>query len=208
MKTYMKNIAGIILLLLSLSLSAQVVEKYGTVTINGTILPVLYTETDTILLAEGYLDEINISAPRSFTNNNERKLYYRYRRYAAVVYPYAVKAIRIFRELEETTQGMKKRKKKRTVRRLQRELKKDFTDELKKLTKTQGRILVNMIEKELDTPMYTLLKNLKGSFSARYWQTMGSFYDYDLKEGYIRGQDPILDMVLDDFDVSYEHVPE
>ncbi|HMR44139.1 MAG TPA: hypothetical protein PKC40_09905, partial [Saprospiraceae bacterium] len=36
-----------------------------------------------------------------------------------------------------------------------------------------------------------------------YWSTMGWFYGHQLKEGYIIGQDPILDIVLEDFDVSY-----
>lgn len=184
--------------------SGQIVEEHGTVTINGVIMPVIYTDEDTILLAEeNYFDAVSVSAPRAFKDNQERRLYYKYRRYATVVYPYAKEAIRIFRELESSTEGLKQRKRKKQVRKLQKELKEDFTDQLKGLTKTQGRILVNMIEKELDTPLYELLKEWKGGLSARYWQTVGSMFDYDLKEGYIRGKDPIMDMVLDDFDVSY-----
>ncbi len=199
------SLASFILVLLwNSNTKAQIIEEHGTVTINGMILPVIYTDNDTILLAEdGYFDAISVSAPRTFKNNQERRLYYKYRRYATIVYPYATEAIRIFRELEESTDGLKKRKRKKEVRRLQKELKEEFTDQLKGLTKTQGRILVNMIEKELDTPLYELLKEWKGGVSARYWQTVGSMFDYDLKEGYIRGDDPILDMVLDDFDISY-----
>ena len=60
-----------------------------------------------------------------------------------------------------------------------------------------------MIERELDTPFHTLVKSLRGSFTAGYWQTLGKLYGYDLKEGYIHGQDPIMDAVLNDFDISY-----
>lgn len=194
----------LIILLFSNLISAQIVEAHGSVRVNGVILPVVYTDQDTFVLAEeDYFSTIVVTAPRYFNSTAEQRLYYKYRRYAADVYPYAKRAIQIFRELEQSTEGLNKRKRKKEVRQLQRDLKDEFTDPLKKLTKTQGRILVNMIEKELDTPLYDLLKEWKGGFSATYWQTVGSFFDYDLKEGYIRDKDPIMDMVLDDYDLSY-----
>ena len=61
-----------------------------------------------------------------------------------------------------------------------------------------------MIEKELDKPFYDLLKNLRGSFTASYWSTMGRMYGYRFKDGYIEGEDPVMDAVLHDFDVSYK----
>ena len=120
------------------------------------------------------------------------------------VYPYAVEAIKIFRESERITHTMKKRKRKKHFKRLQKELKKEFEEPLKKLTKTQGLILTKMIEKELNTPMYTLIKNLRGRTTATFWSTMGRFYGYRLKDGYKEGQDPILDAVLTDFDISHK----
>jgi len=86
---------------------------------------------------------------------------------------------------------------------LQRELKKEFEDPLKNLSKTQGRILVHMIERELDTPLHFLIKELKGGLTATYWSTAGSFFGYHLKRGYIEGEDPIMDIVLADFDVTH-----
>ena len=61
-----------------------------------------------------------------------------------------------------------------------------------------------MIEYELDTPMFVLLSNVKSRFSAAKWQTLGKMYGYNLKEGYIPGDDPIMDAILQDFDISYE----
>lgn len=187
----------------------QIEEEMGTITINGVILPVIYTANDTIILAEdGYLSTVNVTAPRKFLNNNDRWLYYKYRRYAAIVYPYAKKAIGIFRRLEEATADMNNRDRNKVVRKLKKELKDEFKDPLKKLTKLQGRILVEMVEKELETNLYDLLKEWNSGFSARFWHTLGSMNEYDLKEPYIRGKDPILDMVLDDFDLTYGYDDE
>lgn len=160
---------------------------------------------DTLILAS--LDDVTVSTPRSFNSDEEYRRFRRYRRYALKVYPYAVEAIRIFREMEQETEDMKKRDRNKHIRHLQKEMKEKFSDPLKDLTKTQGMILIKMIEKELDTPMYFLIKDLRSGFTARYWKVVGDLYGHDLKEGYIEGQDPVLDAVLNDLDVSYDMRP-
>jgi len=169
-------------------------------TIDGEIVIARITDDDTLYIAD--LDYVSITSKRLFENREEYMLYLRYRRYANKVYPYAVEAIRIFRELDQVTKDMKKRHRNRHIRDLNNELKEKFGDPLKDLSKTQGIILVHMIEKELDTPLYFLIKDLRSGITARYWNTLGSLFGYKLREGYIRAEDPILDMVLDDFDIS------
>ncbi len=204
----MKHIVQIFsLLLITTSLIAQNAERREKLKINGEIVTALITEdNDTILIAD--LDEFSVSSLRSFESREDELRYRKYRKYAAKVYPYAVEGIRIFRETEYVTQNMSKRKRRKHIKRLQKELKKEFKTPLKKLSKTQGKILVKMIEKELDTPFYSLLKNLRGTFQAMYWNNMSKLYGYRLKEGYNQGKDPILDAVLHDFDISHEVDPE
>lgn len=158
---------------------------------------------DTVLLADD-LAEVSITALRSFKNKADRIRYHRYKRYAVKVYPYAVKAIKIFREVEVATATMKNRKRRKYIRKLQKDYEREFKEPLKRLTKTQGKILIKMIEKELDDDFYNLLKGLRGGLNARVWQTAGKFYGYNLKDGYVKGEDPILDAVLGDLNISYE----
>ena len=173
------------------------------VEIEGQILWQTITEEgDTILYTT--LGEVGVTEPRTFASRRDRLIYKRWLRYAIIVYPYAKEAIQIFRELESETHGMKKRHRKKRVKQLQRELKEKFEDPMKNLTKLQGKLLIKMIEKELDTPMYDLLKTWRGGATATYWSTLSRFYGYRLKEGYVPGQDPLMDAVLQDFDVSYE----
>ena len=157
---------------------------------------------DTLVLAQ--LDAISISSPRTFASKEEYDKYQRYKYYASKVYPYAAEAIRIFKETEYVTSNMKKKHRRKHIKKLQKELKTEFKKPLKNLTKTQGKILMKMIEKELDTPMYFLIKDLRNGLTATYWSTLGKLYGYKMKEGYVRGKDPILDAVLDDLDISYE----
>ncbi len=187
--------------LLTLTLSAQ--NERGYTKVNGQYYPYVVDDCgDTLIVAE--LSDISVSSPEAFDSEEDYKLYRRYRRYAQQVYPYAIDAIRIFRETEYITQNMSKKERKRYVRRLQKELKEKFETPLKKMSKTQGRVLYRMIERELDTPIYFLIKDLRGGLTARYWATVAGFYGHKLKEGYAEGDDPIMDMVLDDFDISYE----
>lgn len=178
-------------------------ERRQTVVIEGNILEQIITENgDTLLLAS--LKDISISSPRTFKNRDEYLLYMRYRRYALVVYPYAKEAIRIFRETERATTEMRERERKRYIRKLQKELETEFEDPLKNLTRTQGYVLVKMVERELDTNMFELIKSLRGGVTASYWGTFSRFYGFQLKDGYVVGNDPILDVVLQDFDISYK----
>lgn len=189
-------------LLVANLLFAQPNEKTEKLTIDGQVVTALITETDTILIAD--LGDVSVSSLRSFSDKKDYRRYLKYRRYAAKVYPFAAQGIRIFKEMEVATASMNKRKRKKHIRRLQRELKKEFKQPLKGLTRTQGKILVKMIEKELDRDFYGLMKELRGSVTASYYHGFSKMYGYDLKKKYTEGDDPILDAVLKDFDLSYE----
>ena len=84
------------------------------------------------------------------------------------------------------------------------ELKKEFADPLKKLTKTQGMILMKMIEKELDKSMHRIIRELRGGLNATYWSTAAGMFGHKLRKGYEPGLDPVLDAVLNDLDTSYK----
>ncbi|MEL6802305.1 MAG: DUF4294 domain-containing protein, partial [Bacteroidota bacterium] len=161
----------------------------GTTVIDGTTYNYMVDECgDTLILAQ--LEEMSVSSPEQFENDEEYKLYRKYRYYARKVYPYAIEAVRLFREVQYMTQNMSRRDRRRYIRRLQRELKEDFEEPLKKMSKTQGKVLIRMIEREIGEPIYFLIKDLKGGFTARYWATLAGFYGHRLKHGYVEGEDP------------------
>jgi len=171
-------------------------------TLNGRVMTAMVTENGDTLIMEK-LDDISITSLRAFKSEEDYLKYMKFRRYAAIVYPYAKQAIKIFKETEYVTANMNKRKRKKHIKRLQDDLKIQFEDPLKKLTKLQGKIMMKMIERELDKNMYDLIAGLRGKFTAFYWNNASKLYSYDLKEGYNEGKYEILDAVLQDFDISY-----
>jgi hypothetical protein len=143
---------------------------------------------------------VRISSKRNFKNTDEQKLYYRYVRACRKVYPYALQAIELYQEIQEETEDMSKGKRRRHVRREHKELKEDFKEQMKNLSKTEGKVLIKMIERQLDKPFYDLVKETRGGTTATYWNALGKMYGYDLKKGYEVGTDPLLDDALLDYD--------
>jgi hypothetical protein len=177
-------------------------EDMERIQINGEWMYAIVTEDDTLYVAD--LDGTSITMPRKFKSKEDKRRYYKLKRSAQKVYPYAVKAIKIYKETEEVTEGMKRRKRKKYTKSRQKELKAEFEDELKKMTKTQGKVLIAMIERELDTSFFKVLKSIRNGFTATYWNALGKIYGYKLKEKYDPEVDPIMEMVLSDFDINLE----
>ena len=202
MKRSLLIIAFPVLSLLLLSPSAEAQDRKERMTLAGQVVTALITEeNDTLLIAD--LEDVQVTSPRKFKNSEDYRRYMKYRRYAAIVYPYAVEAVRTYRQIEENTEGVKKSKRRKFIRKKKKELKGEFKEPLSKLTKTQGFLLIKMVEKELDVVMFDLIQDTRGGFNAFTWNLLGNLNGFSLKEGYQRGKDPILDMVLDDYDISY-----
>lgn len=182
---------------------APLQAQTGYTKVNGKYFPYVVDDCgDTLIVAQ--LNDVSVSSPEVFETEEEYKLYRRYRIYAQRAYPYAMDAIKTYRETVYITQNMSKRERKRYNKKLQDELKEKFEDPLKKMSKTQGKVLIAMIEKELDMPIYDVIKEMRGGITARYWATLGGLYGHKLKQQYTVGEDWILDLVLRDYDLSYE----
>ncbi len=146
------------------------------------------------------LRPVRITEKRAFKDYKERQQYYLYSRAAKKVYPYAVEALEIYAEWQQETEGLKRRKQRKFAKEQQKELEEQFEAKLKKFTKTEGKVLIKMLERETGKPFHTLIKETRGSVTATYWYNLSSIWGYNLKDGYHIGADPLLDEVLIDYD--------
>ncbi|MBV6442800.1 MAG: hypothetical protein EPGJADBJ_04526 [Saprospiraceae bacterium] len=143
---------------------------------------------------------VRVTSKRNFKNLDEQRLYYRYVRACRKVYPYALQAIELYQNIQDETKDMGKGKKRRYIRKEHKELKEDFKEQMKNLSKTEGKVLIKMIERQTEKPFYDLISETRGGTTAKYWNTLGKFWGYDLKEGYRPGAEPLLDDALLDYD--------
>lgn len=159
---------------------------------------------DTLILAD--LESVTIRPTRAMTDD-ERRTYELYKRSARIAYPYAKDAIKILTKLEERTKKMSSRDRKKYMDMTYKQLEFNFKKQIKLLTKSQGMIMIKMIERETNQSFYSIIKENRNGFSAFYWHQLGKFYDYDLKEGYVKGNNAVLDLVLKDYYFKPEDSP-
>lgn len=140
--------------------------------INGDTLPTFNFKTVTINAAKNY-------------SNRERRKYGRLKRYVVKVYPYAEMAGEMLQHFDDTLKSIKSEtKKNKYIKRVEKELKEEFEGELKKLTIKQGIILVKLIDRQTGTTSYDLIKSLRGSFTAFFWQSLARLFGSNLKLEY------------------------
>ncbi len=135
---------------------------------------------DTIFLSD--LPQVEILA---FNNNEDKKTYYILKKKVLKVYPYALIAKSKLEEIElNLTNIPKRRKKKRYTKEIAKWVKEEYSDRLKKLTMSEGKILVKLIYRETNNSSYEILKTYRGKFNAFFWQTIAKFWDNNLKTEY------------------------
>lgn len=196
MKNY--RIFLLLILLFLLGKSEAQVSRLDTLPRAGAWATLEVVNGDSTFLMSLY--PARLVSKRKFKDIEEQHQFRRYVWAAQRVYPYAVQAVALYQEMEEETEGMNKHQRKRHIRHEHRELKEDMTERMKNLSKTEGKVLVKMIERELDMSFYEVIRTTRGGATAAYWNTLGKFWDYDLKEGYRPGADPLLDEVFIDYD--------
>lgn len=209
----MKYTIGILFLCLALCLRAQIQdssksklrdgEYFSTTVIDGKVVPIIIIDGDTLPTIEA--PDVTVMRKKDFESREERKRYYQWRRYAAKVYPYALEAVRLYRQVEQETADMKKGKRKKYTKKMEKDLKPQYEKELKALTKSQGYILIKMVERELNKPFYQVITTIRGGWEAVKWNGMASLYGYDLKKGYNASDDEILEMILADLALTYQY---
>lgn len=114
------------------------------------------------------------------------------------VYPYSILAREVFLEVSSTVDSLDSKKQQRKyVKKKDKELQEQYTEELKNLTITQGRILIKLIDRETGYTSYDVVKELRGSVSAFMWQQMARLFGSNLKSGFdAEGEDQMIDRII------------
>ncbi|WP_414707158.1 DUF4294 domain-containing protein [Salegentibacter sp.] len=131
------------------------------------------------------LDEVVILKDLKFDNLQERRRYLILRRKTRKVYPYAKLASERLVSLNSRLDEIESRgARKRYTRIVQNYIEDEFSAELKKLTHTEGQILVKLIHRQTGTTAFNLVRNLKSGWRAFWYNTTASLFDISLKEKY------------------------
>ncbi|HSM63191.1 MAG TPA: DUF4294 domain-containing protein, partial [Gillisia sp.] len=140
-------------------------------------------EGDTVVREMIDLDEVLVLGKLKFKSDLERRKYLILRRKTRKVYPYAKLASERLLELQSRLDLIKtKRDKRKYTKIVQNYIEDQFSAELKKLTRTEGQILVKLIHRQTGITAYALIKDLKSGWRAFWYNSTASLFDISLKE--------------------------
>jgi hypothetical protein len=142
-------------------------------------------ETDSIPNSGIRLQEVVLFQPLRFKSMKELREYVILRNRTLRVYPYAkLAADRLDTLTTRLGQIKKKRQKKKYIKRIEKFIYDEFEEELKKLSRSQGRILIKLVHRQTGTTTHELIKQLRNGWKAMIYQTTASFFKLSLKDTY------------------------
>ena len=164
--------------------------RLGAIVVEGKVYPYIFlpefVRTGTMISNE---DRMRINALR--TN-------------VQIVYPYALTAGAIFKRVNHDLENMTDRRSRRQYLKVtDKQLDASFKEPLKNLSINQGHVLIKLINRQTGQDCYHVIKELKGGFSAFMWQSVGVFFNNNLKHEYDpEGEDKELEMIVKELETS------
>jgi tRNA G10 N-methylase Trm11 len=141
----------------------------------------------------------------------EQKKYWaewtRLRNAVYVTYPYAIAASKIMNEINVKLVNVDNRKERRKIiHAREKELKREFTDKLTKLSVYQGKVLMKLINRQTGNNCYEIIEEYKGFMSAAFWQGVAFVFGSNLKQAYdASGKDRDMERIVRDVQLMYGH---
>ncbi|MDB2630477.1 DUF4294 domain-containing protein [Ulvibacter sp.] len=171
--------------MISVICGAQIPKEYKTQQKDSIATYYYIVQGDTIPREYIDLEEVVLLNKLSFNNKVDRRRYLILRRKTRKVYPYAKLASERLLTMTKRLQTIKKKRQaSKYTKRIQKYIEQEFSEKLKKLTRTEGQILVKLIHRQTGTTAYDLVKELRTSWRAFWYNTTASFFDISLKQKY------------------------
>ncbi len=150
------------------------------------------------------MPELPVYKPLVFKSEEERRKYSRLVYNVKRVLPLAKKVNLMLQETYETLETLPtKEAKDAHIKAVERELKKQYTPEMKKLTLTQGKLLIKLVDRECNQSSYEIVKAFLGPARAVFYQIFAWTFKASLKKGYDpNGEDAQIERIVRQIEVG------
>lgn len=144
------------------------------------------------------LQEVAVIPKYKFKNKRQRKRYSKLVRNIKITLPYARKASNTINEINaELSHISTEKERKAYLKKREKELFKEFETPLKRLSFTQGKLLIKLINRETGDTTYQLIKEYKGGVSAVFWQGIARLFGSNLKSEFDEeGDDKMIEHII------------
>ena len=190
----MKRILLIAFFISFIAVHLQAQEQ--TTTINGYLVSACIYEGDTI--ASLRMPTLYCFKPLKFKNKRQQQQYARMVRNVKKTLPIAKEVNRAIIETYEFLQTLPNEKaREKHLQAVEKSVKEQYTPRMKKLTFSQGKLLIKLINRETDSSSYELVKAFLGPFKAGFYQAFAALFGASLKKEYHpEGEDLLIERVV------------
>ena len=128
---------------------------------------------------------VHLHPVRVYARKPDMRRYQRLIRMVKKCYPLA-KQVRVeMARMEKQLLAVKnKKEQEKLANELQKQLVKRYTPVILKMTFSEGRVLLKLIDRETDQTAFDIIKEFRGGFVAGFWQMLAKLFGNNLKLEY------------------------
>lgn len=130
------------------------------------------------------LDELVLVNKPRFNNQLDKNYYYFLNKKLNRVYPLFVTALEQYRGIQKDMTDMDNKAKRKFIRERQNILADQYEKQLRDLTTTEGQVFAKLMNRATGKNVYEIIKEMRGGWSAFWWNVKGKMADIDLKDQY------------------------
>ena len=189
MRPYLLSYRSVALVLLVFFFTIKTEKLHAQFAVNDTIISYAIIYNGDTIEAKTLQD---ISLYRRLTDEQRRARaeWTRLRNAIYVTFPYAKRAGTIMNDINTHLADVNdKEARKKYIRSREKDLRKDFSDPITNLSVYQGKVLMKLINRQTGNNCYEIIKEYKGGFTARFYQTVAFFFGSNLKQPYDKDGD-------------------
>ena len=151
------------------------------------------------------IPEIVILPQHDFKNPRQERKYNRYILRVKKVFPYAKLAGELLRKYEPEYMALDNdRDRRRMMKSLEKQLLDEYKDDMKRMTISEGHILIKLIDRETAKTSYSLIKDFRGGVPAVFWQGITRLFGSNLKTEFDPyGEDRLLEEIVTLIEIGY-----
>ena len=177
-KAYMKKFTFILLLFPML-----MVGQIEPVIQDSTAVEYYIIDGDSLAVPLIQLQEVYLMGKHRFATKEERIRYLILKRKTLKVYPYAKLAAERLVELNSRLETLERKSDQRQYARIiQRYIEDEFSEELKKMSRTEGQILVKLMHRQTGKTTFEQIKELRSGWRAFWFNNTANLFDISLKK--------------------------
>lgn len=155
-----------------------------------------------------YMEELQVKdkMPRKWARKKAK--YDKLRHNIYKVYPYAVIAADVLKDVDSTVLALDddNSTRKKYLKSVEHELRGRFNGEISDMTISQGHVLVKLIDRQTGKSCYNIVKELKGGVPAVVFQSIAVIFSHNLKKEYDPyGDDREMEEIVRELEETYRY---